>query len=108
MIINIVDDLFTLLNTGLLFVLESNLDQSRLEGISSFAGELAGRDSMLEHEIQLRVGESLGLRKTEVSPNDEEDCNSGPEEATLSTPVPVVLSDHLGHDVVCEEDDGVV
>ena len=63
---------------------------------------------MLKHEIQLRVSEALCLGKTEVSPKDEQKRDSSPEEATLGAPVPVVLANHLRHDCVRNEDDGVV
>ena len=63
---------------------------------------------MLKHEIELRVREALCFRKTEVSPEDEKKCDTSPEETTLGAPVPVVLANHLRHDCVCDEDDGVV
>jgi hypothetical protein len=96
------------LNSVLLLILHRDICQRRLQRIGRLPRELARRNFMLEHQIQLRVREALGLRKAEVAPHDEKQCNASPEESTLGTPIPIVLSDHLRHDGVGDENDRVV
>lgn len=92
----------------LFLVLHGDVRQRRLQRIRSLTCKLARRNLVLEHEIQFRVGKTLRLRKTEVSPRDEQKCNTSPEETTLRAPIPVVLANHFRHDCVCDEDNGVV
>jgi hypothetical protein len=96
------------LDTILLLILHRSVRESGFQCIRCLAGELPCGNLVLEHEIELRVREALCLGKTEVSPKDEQQRNTSPEETALGTPVPVVLANHLGHDCVCNEDDGVV
>jgi hypothetical protein len=97
-----------MLHPILLLILHRDIRQLRLQRIRRLTRKPARRDPMLKHEIQLRVREALWLGEAEVTPRDEQQGNAGPEEAALCAPVPVVLADHLGHDGVCDKDNGVV
>lgn len=54
------------------------------EDVDVGALELAGRDPVLEEDVELAVGAALGLGKTEVDPDNAEEAGTGPEEARVS------------------------
>jgi hypothetical protein len=96
------------LNCRLLLFMVSNVRQRRLESVGVFARELPCRDLVVEKQVEFRVGQVLGLWKAEVSPRDKQQRNSSPEEAALGAPVPLILSDHLWHNCVCDKYNTVV
>jgi hypothetical protein len=97
-----------LLNFSLLLVSHRDIGQRRLQRIRCLTRELARRNLVLEEQIQLRVCKTLGLWKAEITPRNEKQRDTGPEETTLGAPVPVVLANHFRHDGVGDKDNRVV
>lgn len=58
-------------------------------GIDSNLPELASAHSILEKHVQVGIGETLGLGKTEVSPDETEEVQAAPEESRLGPPRPM-------------------
>ncbi|KAI6767711.1 hypothetical protein HG530_005720 [Fusarium avenaceum] len=70
--------------------------------------ELASTDTTLKEHIKLTISSALGLRKTEISPDGAKEAGSGPEEASLGTPVPSRGVQHAGGEDVGHYSDNVV
>ena len=71
-------------------VLLNNLSVLTTELVDLGLSKSAGRNAVLEEDIELSVGTSLWLWKTEIGPDGEEEAESGPEEARSWSPVPGV------------------
>lgn len=77
--------------------------------------KLPGADAILEQDVKVSISETLGLRKSEISPNYTQQIQASPEECGLAAPVPssrvhkswLQGADHNTGDVVyvtCEND----
>lgn len=72
----------------------NNLGVLTRELIDLGGSKLASRNLVLEKDIELTIGATHWLRKTEVRPDEEQETAASPEKSRLWSPVPGVDSQH--------------
>lgn len=84
------------------------MDGNGIKDVDLSAGKLPCADASFEKQIQFCKGAARGLGNTEVSVDDAEEADAGPEEAGIVFPIPLTGIQHVRRQDGADDADDVV